>query len=71
MSYGCKDRPAFRTVFPAQDGYFLDGVTRAPRLVPVRFRMNPACQYTHTELGQADAKCTGCCHRETNEEENP
>ncbi len=61
--YGCHNRPAYRTVMPAQNGWWLDGTTRTPRLVPVPFRMAPACQYTHTELGQADERCAGCKHR--------
>lgn len=48
---------------PMQAGYYVDGYTRTPRLVPVPFRMNPACQYTHTQLGQADARCSECRHR--------
>lgn len=64
--YGCFNRPPFRTVMPVQDGWYLDGVTRTPRLVAMRHRMQPDCQYTHTELGQADAGCTDCKHRTTN-----
>ncbi len=64
--YGCHNRPPFRTVTPVQDGWWLDGTTRTPKLVAMPFRMNPACQYTHTELGQADVRCHECRHRATN-----
>lgn len=65
--YDCHNRPAFKTVRPIQDGYYLDGVTRTPRLVPDHFRMARDCQYTLTGLGQADPKCTGCTHRKEQE----
>lgn len=61
--YGCHNRAPFRTVQPMQAGWYVDGFTRTPRMEAVPFRMNPACQYTHTELGQADARCAGCKHR--------
>jgi hypothetical protein len=64
MSYGCKDRPDFRTVFPAQDGYYIDGTrenaTRTPRMVAVPFRMTKDCVYTTSELGRTDPGCSGC-----------
>lgn len=65
MSYGCHNRPPFRAVLPVQDGWFLDGVTRVPRMVPAPFRMATDCQYTKTALGQADKGCVGCKHRES------
>ncbi len=63
---GCFNRPPFRTVMPAQDGWYLDGTTRTPRLVAIAHRMAQECQYTHTDLGQADAGCAGCKHRVEN-----
>lgn len=68
MTYGCHNRPPFRSVLPVQDGYFLDGVTRVPRMIAVPFRMSKDCQYTHTSLGQADQGCAGCKHRHTPKE---
>lgn len=53
----------------AQDGWYLDGTTRVPRLAAVPFRMSPECQYTQSELGQADPKCAGCRHRTDNPKE--
>lgn len=60
---GCHDRPPFRRVTPVQDGWFLDGDTRVPRMAPAPHRMTTDCQYTRTKLGQADAGCDGCKHR--------
>lgn len=60
---GCHNRPEFRTGLVVQDGWFMDGVTRVPRMISVPFRMSPACQYRHTELGKADPGCQGCRHR--------
>lgn len=64
--YGCHNHSPFRTSFPAQDGWFMDGVTRVARMVPVPFRMAKDCQYTHTALGAADARCVGCKHKTLN-----
>jgi hypothetical protein len=64
VTYGCYNRPAYREVSPAQDGYYLDGVTRTPRLTAVRHVLSRDCQYTHSALGQADAGCQGCKHRQ-------
>lgn len=63
--YGCFDRPPFRTTVPMQDGwrttnFTREGGTREPVMVSAPFVMEPACQYTHTELGQADPRCAGC-----------
>lgn len=48
---GCHNRRPFRESQPVQDGHFMDGVTRFPKMVSQPFRMNPDCQYTHTTLG--------------------
>lgn len=61
---GCHNHKPFRTSYPAQDGWFMDGVTRTPKMVPVKFRMAPDCQYTKTALGAADKRCEGCKHKE-------
>lgn len=61
---GCFNRPEFRRVYPAQDGWFNDGTrenaTRTPKLVAVPFRLAPDCQYTHSEAGRTDPGCVGC-----------
>lgn len=61
--YACHNRAPFQPKLPVQDGWFMDGFTRTPRMVAVPFRMSALCNYTHTELGQADGRCTGCRHR--------
>jgi hypothetical protein len=65
MSHGCFDRAPYAPVIPAQDGWYMDGYTRTPRMVPMPFRMSPTCNYTHTDLGAADKRCTGCTWRAT------
>lgn len=65
---GCHNRPDFRPSLIVQDGWFLDGVTRVPKLVSVPFRMNPDCQYRHTTLGQQDTSCDGCKRRNPQED---
>ena len=57
---GCHDRPAFRSLLPVQDGWWMDGHTRVPRMVPSPFRLSPDCQYTKTDLGKSDPGCTRC-----------
>lgn len=66
---GCHNRAPYRESVPVQDGWFMDGVTRAPRMVASKFRMSPDCNYTHTELGQRDERCAGCRWRHESEEQ--
>ena len=65
MSYGCKDRKPYLSSIPVADGHYMDGYTRTPRMVTMPFRMEPGCQYTHSDLGAADKRCTGCKWRKT------
>ena len=58
--YACHNRPPYRQHMKAADGHWDDGVQRIPKLTSVPFRMAKDCQYTHTTLGQADQRCTGC-----------
>lgn len=61
MKNGCHDRPPFRRTVEVQHGFWYDGQQRrVPKLVQIPFRMNPECQYTLSQLGQADEKCAGC-----------
>ena len=60
---GCHNRPPFKTSMKVADGHWDDGVQRIPKLTSIPFRMKKPCQYTLSELGQKDAKCTGCKHR--------
>lgn len=54
--YGCHNRQPFRPTYRVEDrdshGY------RVLRELPHFGR--PDCAYTHTALGQADARCLGC-----------
>jgi hypothetical protein len=63
MNNGCHNRRDFTRITPVQDGWFMDGVTRVPKMVAVPFRMAMDCQYTKTALGQADKACHGCARR--------
>lgn len=60
MTYGCHNRPSYRPLFPAQNGWWLDGTTRYPKMEGVKFKMSLECNYTLTDLGKQDAKCEGC-----------
>lgn len=58
---GCHNRPALgSSVVPIQDGWFMDGVTRAPRMKALRFALSPECQYTDSPAGLVDRGCDGC-----------
>lgn len=61
--YGCHNRRPFASSRPVQDGWFIDGVTRVPRLVSLKNVGSPKCQFTHSELGRHDPRCEGCTHR--------
>lgn len=54
---GCHNRPPFKPTTELREigGY------RIINVIP--FRMSPDCQYTKSELGQADQRCNGCKHR--------
>ena len=56
MTYGCYSHPPYRA-------YYLP--TGAPDTPAYRIPhvLTRDCQYTHTDLGQADAGCVGCKHR--------
>lgn len=57
MSYGCHNRAPLRHEREVQDGWTADG-RRVLRVIPDP--MTKDCQYTHTDLGQADPGCVGC-----------
>ena len=63
MTHGCYNRPPFKDAMIVADGYFIDGVTRTPRLKSSPFRMARDCQYTLSEISRNDTKCHGCIHR--------
>ena len=63
MSYGCHNRRDYRPRYFVQDGWWHDGSTRTARIAQVPHVMSIDCQYTKSDLGQADAQCHGCRHR--------
>lgn len=65
--YGCHNRAAYAATLPAQSGWYMDGYTRTPRMVAMPFRMSTDCNYTTTDLGQADKGCLGCSWRKASE----
>lgn len=66
---GCHNRRDFKTSMPMQDGWFMDGATRVPKMIAIPFAMRKDCAYTHTALGQTDPGCQGCKHRFTPSQE--
>lgn len=56
---GCFNRAPYKATNDLRD---LNG--RVVTSIP--FRMAQDCQFTKTELGQADAKCVGCSWRQEN-----
>ncbi len=66
MTYGCHNRYPYEPNYLAQDGWVFGDLGEARSLRVVEFRMAPECQYTKTELGQKDAGCNGCKHKEEN-----
>lgn len=57
----CFDRPPFRTSMVVQDGWWMDGYTRYPKMKAVEFRGSPGCVYsTDPLMGSKDPGCVGC-----------
>lgn len=66
--YQCHNRPPFAISIQVQDGWEIQplgvsGFTRIPVMVEMLVRATTNCNYTTTDLGQADARCHGCIHR--------
>ena len=53
----CNNRPPLKTSVVVQDGWYMDGVTRCPRMVTIKDQMSKDCQYSKTTQ---DAGCDGC-----------
>lgn len=66
---GCHNRADYKPSYWVQDGYYDSEpgmpLARIPRMVEVPFTMSPGCQYTKSELGRCDARCSGCERRAT------
>jgi hypothetical protein len=60
MSNGCFNRAPFSQRVRMQDGWAESETSRRPVMIEVPFVMEKDCRYTHSDLGQADAKCYGC-----------
>lgn len=70
--YGCHNRSPLGSVpIPAQDGWFVDNVSRTPKLVTLPFRMSKDCQYSMDDANRADPRCAGCQHQITNQQRKP
>lgn len=67
--YGCHNRAPLRATQRVVDGH----LPTAPeqRVVVLPFRMSRRCEYTFTDLGQADSGCIGCVWRNTPEPKPP
>jgi len=64
---GCFNRHEFRPGYYAQDGWYMDGYTRTPKMIWVPFRMSQKCEYMLDQLvGKHDNKCAGCKWKGTN-----
>lgn len=70
MTYGCHNRKPLRDRRWVQDGWEVRGRSREPKVITIPDPMTKDCQYTHTELGQADPKCAGCKWRASKGETN-
>ena len=64
MSHGCFNRAPLKSRVMVQDGWDQSGDTRTPRMVIIPDPMTKTCNYTTTQLGQIDASCNGCKHKE-------
>lgn len=53
----CNNRQPFKTSTVVQDGWYMDGVTRCPRMVKVKDAMSKDCQYSKET---PDERCVGC-----------
>lgn len=63
MTYGCHSRPLLKTRAIVQDGWWMDGTSRTPKMISIPDPMTKTCNYTTTALGKADIKCIGCEHK--------
>lgn len=57
----CHNRAPFKPWLMVQNGWYMDGFTRAPRMETFPFRNTVACVYSADPLiGSKDAGCAGC-----------
>jgi hypothetical protein len=62
---GCWNRAHFVERRVVQDGSLTDGKTLTPKVVSIaNFSFGSRCEFTKSALGQKDAGCVGCKHKE-------
>lgn len=59
MSCALFNRGEFKSSLMVQDGHFLDGVTRYPRMISIPFRMSRDCEF-QKENKYDLPDCHGC-----------
>ena len=62
--YGCHDRKPFHEWLTVQNGYKQDGTRN---MIEVPFVTNDVCNYTKTDAGRVDERCSGCKHKASHE----
>lgn len=68
--YGCHNRPDYKGTLQVQEGWVNvpDTNMRVAVMRTIPFTGSMDCNYTHTELGQCDARCEGCARKAPNKE---
>ena len=66
MTCALKNRGEFKQQVIVQDGWFMDGVTRYPRMVSTPFVMSPDCEFQKTDAYNYP-DCIGCSHKQPTE----
>jgi hypothetical protein len=70
MTCALKNRGEFKRNVIVQDGHYMDGTTRYPRMVSVPFRMSPDCEFQKNDLYQYP-DCIGCSLKKPKTELEP
>lgn len=65
----CHNRNPFKERMVVQDGWYMDGYTRTPRMIAIDNPMSKDCQYSKDPMGygQQDKGCEGCKWKASNE----
>ena len=69
--YGCLNRRDSVASYPVQDGWYMDGHTRTPRMVSQpNFSYGKPCEFTQFQLtpespaNRDDVRCAGCARKQ-------
>lgn len=62
---GCYNRKPLHSTVTVQDGWYMDGYTRTPRMVSIPNPMQKSCQYQKDDKYN-DPGCNGCKHKDAN-----